>query len=127
MTSKLNLTKTFLDQCGLDSSEEKIKSSFSHFWYNIRSKNSGYRLTDQGLETIIQSKIRTYEIKLPEDFKITAQILIWLDRQLKSPYHLDKNKITVLGEIDAIEIHLFSGDIKKMGLSKSLAKRFNQD
>lgn len=126
MSSKLSFTETFLKAKNQHVTKEEIKKQFHLIWYNTRSKNTGYRLTDYGLDLIQEADIRTYEIKLPNNFKITGQILVWFDRQLISPYHLNENVITVLTEIAALEIHLFSGDIQKMGLAKSLANRLSQ-
>lgn len=126
MSSKIKFIETFIKEFDNNLTKENLKEQYHLIWYNTRSKNSGFRITDYGLNLIENANIRLYQIQLPKDFKITAQILIWLDRQLSSPYHLDENKITVITEIAALEIHLFSGDIMKMGLAKSLSNRLNQ-
>ena len=128
MDLKDSYTSVFLSAAGGEISEENIKKHKALWWWNFRSKdNTGLRLTDEGLEFVIKADIRTYEIDLPSELKITPQLLVWLDQQLESPYHLTKKKITVLKEKAAFEIYLFSGDIQKMGYTKSIAKRFNSD
>jgi len=126
MDLKDSYTEVFLKAAGEVADVESIKKHKSIWWWNFRSNNStGLRLTDLGLDFIEKADIRKYEIDLPSELKITPQLLIWLDQQLESPYHLTKKKIIVLKEKAAFEIYLFSGDIQKMGYTKSIAKRFN--
>ena len=97
------------------------------WWLNTRSKTEGgLRLTDEGLEFIkTQSNLKTYEVKIPKEVKITPQILVWLDRFINSPWHLIKHDITVISEKSAFELYLFSGDVRKLGQSKAMAKRLS--
>jgi hypothetical protein len=129
MDLKDSYTQVFLSTAGIDFDDKKIKDFRALWWWNLRSgRNHSLRLTDEGLDFVkTKSEIRTYSIELPEEIKITPQLLIWMDQQLESPYHLTKKEITVLKEKAALEIHLFSGDIRKMGYAKSLAKRFNSE
>lgn len=122
-------TKVFLEAAGHESDVENVKKYNPVFWYNYRSKKEGgLRLTDQGLEFIVdRADLKTYQIELPKEFKFTAQSFIWLDQYLKSPYYIDKKYITVISEKAAFELYLFSGDIKKFGQAKSLSKRLAQD
>jgi hypothetical protein len=124
--SKDTYTRVFLNAAGQDGDIEKLKI---HWWQNLRTKGEGgLRLTDQGIEFIrTQANIKVYEIKLPKEIKITAQILIWLDQFITSPWHLTKNTICVLSEKSAFELYLFSGDIKKMGHAKAMSKRLSQE
>jgi hypothetical protein len=129
MDLKDSYTRVFLSAAGVEFDDKKVKEFKALWWWNLRSKNSkSLRLTDQGLDFIKEkSDIRIYEISLPLELKISAQLLVWLDQHLDCPYHLTKKQIVVLKERAALEIHLFSGDIKKMGYGKSIAKRFNSD
>jgi hypothetical protein len=124
--SKDTYTRVFLNAAGQDGDIEKLKIQW---WQNLRTKGEGgLRLTDQGIEFIrTQANIKVYEIKLPKEIKITAQILIWLDQFITSPWHLTKNTICVLSEKSAFELYLFSGDIKKMGHAKAMSKRLSQE
>lgn len=99
----------------------------NRIWFNLRKNSQSLRLTEDGLEIIQDLDIRTYEIDFPKELKISAQILIWLDRYIDSPYHLNKNKITVITEKSAIELYLFSGDLKKFGISKTINKTITQN
>lgn len=119
-------TKVFLDAAGQQGDVEQLKIQW---WQNLRTKGEGgLRLTDQGIEFIrTKANIKIYEIKLPKEIKITAQILIWLDQFITSPWHLTKNTICVLSEKSAFELYLFSGDVRKMGHAKAMSKRLAQE
>lgn len=124
---KKKFTLVLIDQCKIDTLESTFEDLMHKIWYNIRKKNNSFRLTDIGLEYVLQADIRTYEIEFPKDLKITAQILIWLDNYLESPYHLTNKKITVITEKSAIELHLFSGDLLRFGTTKTINKRITQN
>ena len=126
MSTKDAFSSVFLKAAGIEKADEEIKSKW---WFNLRSKNEGgLRLTDEGLLFLNeQAKIKTYEVTIPKEVKITPQVLIWLDRYINSPWHLEKNTITVISEKSAFELYLFSGDVRKMGQSKAMSKRFHEE
>lgn len=127
MNIKNTYSEVFLKAAGLPESDiEKYKSVW---WYNLRESNvSGLRLTDQGIEFVEKyADIKTYQIDLPKEIKITPQILVWLDHFINSPFYLGKTYIKVMSEKSAFELYLFSGDIRKMGMAKAMNKRISQD
>lgn len=126
MSNKDAYSSVFLNAAGITNTNEDIKSKW---WYNLRSKDEGgLRLTDEGLLFLNEeAKIKTYEVQIPKEVKITPQVLIWLDRYINSPWHLDKHTITVISEKSAFELYLFSGDVRKMGQSKAMSKRFQEE
>ena len=129
MDVKDNYTRIFLKAANLDISDDEIKNRRVEWWWNVRSKDDGgLRLTDFAIKFIeLKSKIKTYKVDFPKDFKITPQILLWLDKFIDSPYYITKRSITVLKEKAAFELYLFSGDIQKLGYNKALAKRLSQE
>ena len=129
MDVKDNYTKIFLKAANLQIPKEDIKNKRIEWWWNVRSKDDGgLRLTDPAIKFIeTVAKIKTYKIDFPKDFKITPQILLWLDKFIDSPYYITKRSITVLKERAAFELYLFSGDVQKLGYNKALSKRLSQD
>lgn len=129
MDIKDTYTSVFLQAAGLATDPNTVKKYKIVWWYNLRNKDSGgLRLTDQGLEFIEKyAKIKTYKIDFPKEFAFTPQVLVWLDNFIDSPYFITKKNITVLKEKAAFELYLFSGDIRKMGHNKALAKRLSQE
>lgn len=122
-------TRVFLKAADLPFDDDTVKNKKIEWWYNIRIKNQGgLRLTEEGIRFIQDdSKIKTYSVELPYDLKITSQILIWLDNFIESPYYFNKKNITVTEEKTAFELHLFSGDVQKLGYTKAMSKQFNQE
>lgn len=119
-------TKIFLSAKDLPTTDEDVKKYRSVWWWNQRSGNcQSLRLNNAGLDFVVSADIRVYEIDLPADFSVTAQVLIWLDKHLDSPYFLTNKKIIVLTEVAAFELHLFSGDLKQFGYTRSIANRLN--
>lgn len=129
MDIKDTYTRVFLQAAGLDVPPETQKKYKSIWWWNIRNKDSGgLRLTEEALKFIEEyAKIKTYKIDFPEQFAFTPQVLVWLDNFIDSPFFINKKYIVVLKEKAAFELYLFSGDIRKMGHNKALAKRLSQE
>lgn len=129
LSPKDTYTKVFLESAKWDSDSADIKKYNPVFWYSYRNKSEGgLRLTDKGLEFVIENAdIKTYKIEIPKEVVFTPQVFLWLDHHLNSPFFIDKRHITVISERAAFELYLFNGDVKKFGLSKTLAKRFSQN
>lgn len=129
MDIKDTYTEVFLKAVGKQPTQDTIKQFRAIWWWNVRDKTSGgLRLTDEGLRFVEEeAKIKTYKINFSEQFAITPQILIWLDKFIESPFYITKKYIIVLREKAAFELYLFSGDIRKMGYNKALAKRLSQE
>lgn len=128
MNWKETYTKIFLKQANKSISEISLKEHLPIWWQNTRNTNEGgLRLTDEGFRFITEElNIQTYEIPYPLNFEFTTQIIIFLDKFITCPYFLGKKSLIVTDEKKAIELHLFSGDIRKYGLNKAL-KRQNSD
>ena len=123
--NKETYTKVFLKQAEIAISDVTMKEYMSTLWQNTRvKKEGGLRLTDYGLE-FLKSKLElaTYEIPFPKDFELTTNTIIWLDQFIDCPYWLCKYSIEVTDEKKALELHLFSGDVKKYGLTKALNRQ----
>mgnify|MGYP000116563241 FL=1 len=129
MEQKDTYTTVFLQAAGLPTDSATVKKYKAVWWWNLRDKETGgLRLTEHALQFINEhAKIKTYKIDFPQEFAFTPQVLVWLDNFIESPYFITKKNITVLREKAAFELYLFSGDIRKMGHSKALAKRLSQD
>jgi hypothetical protein len=129
MDPKDTYTKVFLQAANAKADLDTIKKFRTVWWWNVRSKDKGgLRLTDQALQFLEEhAKIKSYKIDFPGDFSITPQVLVWLDNYIDSPFYITKKHIIVLKERAAFELYLFSGDIRKMGHNKALAKRLSQE
>lgn len=125
MSWKETYTKVFLRQSGKSVNEMAIKEYMPVWWQNTRSKDTGgLRLTDEGFRFAVEElEIQTYEVPFPPDFNFTTNVLIWLDQFIDCPYFISRVGISVLNEKKALELHLFSGDVRKYGITKALSRQ----
>jgi hypothetical protein len=125
MNWKETYTKIFLKQSGKSINDLTVAEYMPLWWKNTRTKNSGgLRLTDAGFEFIKEElDLTTYDIPYPRDFQLTTNTIIWMDAFIDCPYYLASNGIIVTDEKKAMELHLFSGDIRKYGLTKALSRQ----
>jgi hypothetical protein len=115
-------TKLFLVQLGMPVDKKSIKEHYKLWWKNTREKpEGGLRLTDQGYETLQKIDLAMYEVFFPSDMAVTTQVIIFLDKFINCPYYLKKDAIVVTNERKAIELSLFSGDIRKYGSAKAVS------
>jgi len=122
MNWKETYTKIFLNQLGKTSNDITVKEYFPLWWKNTRA-NGGLRLTDEGFDILTEIELATYEIPFPKDMPITTQVIIFLDNFIDCPYYLTNRAIHVTSEKKAMELHLFSGDLRKYGLTKAMNRQ----
>lgn len=121
--NKITYTKVFLQQLGKGTDDASVKEHLPLWWQNTRTKeNSGLRLTDAGLEMINEIGVKTYEIPYPKEMPVTTQVIIFLDKFIDCPYYITNKSITVTNEKKAVELALFSGDLRRYGITKTLSK-----
>lgn len=118
-------TKIFLEQAGLPTTQDAIRQYILKWFRNPREKiNSSLTLTDEGFE-FLTTKIglKSYRIQFPKDFQMTTQVVLFLDKFLDCPNYYNKKEIYVFKEKKAAELMLFSGDVRKYGIAKALARQ----
>ena len=125
MATKETYTKVFLKQLDQPVNDLSVRSALAEWWRNPRSKEKGgMRLTEEGYRMMTEDlDVSFYEVPYAPDMNFTTQIIIWLDNFIDCPYYLDKRSMFVSDDKKALELHMFSGDIKKYGISKALARQ----
>ena len=129
MDRKDSYTRVFLKAAGVETNEKLIREFRGVWWYSTREKDTGgLRMTDQCLEFVeTKSEIKTYKIEMPKEMIVSPQVLIWLDQYIDTPWHVTKKHLVVLSERTAFELYMFSGDVKKLGMARTMAKRLRQE
>ena len=126
MNWKETYTKIFLTQLGKAATELSVKEYLPLWWKNTRNKgNGGLRLTDEGYLILQEIELATYDVPYPKDMPLTTQVIIFLDQFIDCPYYLTNRSITVTNEKKAVELTLFSGDLRKYGLTKAMSRSKN--
>jgi hypothetical protein len=121
--NKVTYTKLFLKELGKSYNDLSVKEYMPLWWYNTRQKDvGGLRLTDDGFDVINKIELQTYDIPYPRDMPMTTQVIIFLDKFIDCPYYLTNRSITVTNERKAVELGLFSGDLRKYGLTKAMSR-----
>ena len=125
MNWKENYTKIFLKTANKSIDEATVKQHITIWWQNTRSKDiGGLRLTESGYKFITEElELQTYQVPYPKDFDFTTNVIIWMDQFIDCPYYLDRQGIVVTNEKKAMELHLFSGDVRKYGLIKAINRQ----
>ena len=124
MNWKETYTKVFLKELGLSVNETNVKQYMPMWWQNTRSKNTGgLRLTEEGYNILQQIELATYDIPYPRDMPVTTQVIIFLDQFIDCPYYLTNRSIIVTNEKKAVELTLFSGDLRKYRLTKAMTRQ----
>ena len=119
MNWKETYTKIFLNQLGKTSNDLSVKEFMPLWWKNPR-QSGGLCLTELGFDILTEIDLATYDVPYPKDMPLTTQVIIFLDKFIYCPYYLTHNSIVVTGEKKAMELHLFSGDLRKYGLTKAM-------
>jgi len=124
MNWKETYTKIFLKELGQSYNELAVKEHMPLWWYNTRYKDEGgLRLTEAGMDVLTQIELATYDIPFPADMPFTTQVIIFLDKFIDCPYYIGPKGIQVTHQKKAVELTLFSGDMRKYGLSKALSRQ----
>jgi len=124
MNWKETYTKIFLKQLDKSTDQATLAQYMPLWWQNTRVKaQGGLRLTDEGFKVLQQIEIATYDIPYPKDMPLTTQVIIFLDKFIDCPYYLTNRSITVTNERKAVELTLFSGDLRKYGLTKAMSRQ----
>ena len=123
MNWKETYTKLFLKELGKGTNSVAVAEYMPLWWKNSRNKGTGgLRLTDAGYEVLQQIELATYDVPYPREMPLTTQVIIYLDQFIDCPYYLTDRSITVTNEKKAVELSLFSGDLRKYGITKAMSR-----
>lgn len=129
MIDKKTYTKIFLRQADKSTDLANIELHLHTWWYSKRSKKKGgLRLSDQGYEFLVQElELQEHEVPFTDQIELSPSVIIFLDQYLDCPYYLTHKSLTVFSEKTAFKLHLFSDDIRKIGLIKAMNSRKEEE
>lgn len=116
MNPKAKITEFIMQDLGIESSPKNIKTYTKLWWKSTRQKpKGGLWLTEKGFEAFLQAGIKNYQIKFNEPIdSFESKFIIWLDNSIECPFFLTRQEIHVFGEKTAVQMILFSGDLKML-------------
>jgi len=116
MSQKIEITKCVLKELGLEPSEDNLKKYFKIWWKSVRKKpQKSLWLTDNGFKAFNQADIKSYNIKFNTTIDyFDNKFVIWLDNNIDCPFYMTRDEIYLFGERTAIQLILFSGDLKML-------------
>lgn len=114
MTTKLGLTRLFLEQSGLAGSpDDFVVKAYMKDWWTTPYSPIGFRLTPEGnrfLSDVLQ--LQHYQFKIKENNTKSLKLFLQMNKYIISPYYL-KGQSTIIfyGETDATMMGLYAGDL----------------
>lgn len=127
MNQKIKIIEFLLNELGLENTQQNFKKYKAIWWRNPRIKEKGgLWLTELGFNALVNAGIKNYQIKFEEPIlEFENKFIIWLDNTIDCPFYLTKKEIFVFGEKTAVQMILFSGDLKLW--QKTHIKRKNKE
>jgi len=114
MNLKTNITQKLASTLELEQDEKSLKHYHKILWVNPRNKEKGgLKLTDAGFMQMNKANIKCHKIKLENELDNTNQTLIKLDQFIDCPWYSDKRNIYVYSDKMAVQLILFSGNLKR--------------
>jgi len=118
------LTKVFLKQWNVSTDDINVRFYSRKWWIDNRSNSPSMRLTKEGFDFLSSTLgLKSYKIPFTEPIDKSPQTVVYLTRFIDSPFYLTDYSITVFSEMKCFELVLFSDDIRRYGLIKSLDAR----
>jgi hypothetical protein len=129
MIRRETYTKIFLKESGKSIDKATVSLHSHKWWYSKRNKKrGGLRLSDEGYEFLIRDlELHEHEVPFTEHIELSPNVIIFLDQYLECPYYLTPRSLIVFSEKEAFKLHMFSDDIRKLGLIKAMNTHKKED
>ena len=117
--NKKEFTKLFLEQAGIDASDNSVKMHMPLMWVTPRSP-IGLQMTYFGHNFLkSQLKLQSYMFTIKEDFQRNLKIILRMNKYLTGPFYLPRfedtksKSIIMYGEQDAFMMGMMGGDLEQ--------------
>jgi len=126
MNLKSEITLKLAEMLGLETDEKSLRKYQKAWWINPRNKDiGGLQLNDAGFQAMKNAQIKFHKLKIEEKLEYTNQALIRLDQYIDCPWHIIKNDMYVFSDKMAVQLVLFSGNLKRFIEAKARSKNAN--
>lgn len=126
MNLKSKITLKLAESLGYQTDEKSLKKYQKIWWVNPRNKEiGGLQLSFTGLQEMKNADIKYHKIKLSEKLESTNRTLIRLDQYIDCPWHIIGKEIYVFSDKMAVQLVLFSGNLKRFIEAKARSKNAN--
>jgi hypothetical protein len=121
MDQKIDITKYVAEQSGLPTDPKSIKKWIAQWWCNPRQKpQGGLKLTDEGFARLT-TQFKCHKVTLDEPIEFTNQMILRFDNWIDCPWYLTNKHIFVFKDKTAVELVLFSGNVKRFFSAKAMS------
>jgi hypothetical protein len=123
-------TIELLKEGGMPTTAANIRKYLVEWWYVIPSRNTHtFRLSTAGFLYLTQTLNKPpYTIPLHKEAQLTTELIVLLNKQLYTPFHIGKNNISVFSESYSVSMYLFADTLRFYGpaaAKKHIPKRYN--
>lgn len=88
----------------------EISKNYVLFWYNM-DENRGFRITQRSYDLLNSRGYDSWTYHIQKEMVNTGKVLLLLDEKLKTPWHLQRNKLTVFDPNMAFAMNLTQQDL----------------
>jgi hypothetical protein len=126
MNLKSEITLKLAEILEYEIDEKSLKKYQKTWWVNSRNKTvGGLQLSSLGFQEMKNAQIKYHKLKIEEKLEYTNQTLIRLDQYIDCPWHIIKNDMYVFSDKMAVQLVLFSGNLKRFIEAKAKSKTNN--
>jgi hypothetical protein len=121
MDQKIAITKFVAEQSGLSTDPKSLKRWTTQWWCNPRQKlKGGLKLTEEGFARLT-TQFDCHRIRLEEPIEYTNQMILRFDNWVTCPWYITNRDIFVFNDKTAVELVLFSGNIRRFFSAKAMS------
>ena len=88
----------------------ELDKSYVLFWYNLDDER-GFRITQRAHDLLSSRGYDSWTYQIQKEMVNTGKVLLLLDEKLNTPWHLQRNKLTVFDPNMAFAMNLTQQDL----------------
>jgi hypothetical protein len=88
----------------------ELSKSYVLFWYNL-DEERGFRVTMRAHDLLVSKGYDSWTYQIQKEMVNTGKVLLLLDEKLNTPWHLQRNRLTVFDPNMAFAMNLTQQDL----------------